>query len=93
MIEGDRRLSYGELLAASARLCEQLASEGAVPGRTVVLLLARSTEMVVAQVACARLGVTFVPIDLRQPSARTELIASVDFWIAADTCATDCPVA
>ena len=77
VIEGDRRLSYGELLAASARLCEQLASEGAAPGRTVVLLLDRSTEMVVAQVACARLGVTFVPIDLRQPSARTELIMSI----------------
>ena len=77
VVDGERTLAYGDLVEQADLLGERLAAHGVGPGRTVALLLERSIEMVVAQLACAGLGGTFVPLDVSQPQVRTDLLLSL----------------
>jgi amino acid adenylation domain-containing protein len=67
---GDRVLSYAELEAAAAGLAGRLAALGVGPETRVAVLLARSAELVIAQLAVLKAGGCYVPLDPAQPQAR-----------------------
>ncbi|QMU77307.1 amino acid adenylation domain-containing protein [Streptacidiphilus sp. PB12-B1b] len=63
-------LSYAALDAASARLAARLRAAGVRAGDTVALLLPRSPGLITAQLAVARTGAAWLPLDPAQPAQR-----------------------
>ncbi|GAA1979897.1 non-ribosomal peptide synthase/polyketide synthase [Kitasatospora viridis] len=66
--------SFAELDAEANRLAHRLIARGAGPGTLVALLLPRSAEMVLAQLALSKAGAAFLPVDPGYPAARIELM-------------------
>ncbi|MEV7184623.1 non-ribosomal peptide synthase/polyketide synthase [Kitasatospora sp. NPDC093102] len=67
---GDRRLTYRELDARAAELAGRLVAHGVRVERPVGVLMERSVELVVAQLALVRTGGVYVPLDGRAPRER-----------------------
>ncbi|MFE9701917.1 amino acid adenylation domain-containing protein [Streptomyces sp. NPDC005930] len=65
------RLTYAELDARANRLARLLTAQGAGPERTVALVLGRSVESVVAQLAVLKAGAAYLPVDPDYPADRT----------------------
>ncbi len=63
-------LSYADLDAQASRLARVLAGRGAGPETVVALALGRSAEIVVAQLAVAKAGAAFLPVDPGYPPDR-----------------------
>ncbi|MFZ2530404.1 MAG: amino acid adenylation domain-containing protein, partial [Rhodococcus sp. (in: high G+C Gram-positive bacteria)] len=74
IVDGDVRLSYGEVASRSRRLARRLISEGVGPESLVAVVLPRSADLVVALLAVLEAGGGYVPVD---PSAPAERIAVV----------------
>src|SRR5256714_6470843 len=70
----DGRLTFAELDAAANRLARLLIRLGAGPERVVALLLPRSVRIVVAQLAVAKTGAAFLPVDPGYPAQRIEFM-------------------
>ncbi|MER7895670.1 non-ribosomal peptide synthase/polyketide synthase [Streptomyces sp. NPDC096046] len=70
LLAGAERLTYRELDARAAALAGRLAALGVRPEVAVGVLMDRSTTLVVAQLALARLGGVYVPLDGRAPRER-----------------------
>jgi len=72
VIEGDRRLTYAELLAESARLADGLAGVGLVKGDVAAVYLPNSTELLTVFYALQKLGVVVAWLNpsYRQTEAR-----------------------
>ncbi len=72
VIEGDRRLTYAELLAESARLADGLAGVGLAKGDVAAVYLPNSTELLTVFYALQRLGVVVAWLNpsYRQTEAR-----------------------
>ncbi|KOY61429.1 hypothetical protein AM629_13925 [Photorhabdus heterorhabditis] len=70
LIAGDKALCYAELNASANRLARQLVAQGICPGDRVVILLERSIELVVAQLAILKVDAVYVPIDPSVPDER-----------------------
>ncbi|MDB6375062.1 amino acid adenylation domain-containing protein, partial [Photorhabdus bodei] len=70
LVYEDQTLSYAELNARANRLARQLIEQGVCPGDHVALLLARSMELVMAQLAILKAGAIYVPIDPNVPDER-----------------------
>ncbi|WP_274533284.1 non-ribosomal peptide synthetase [Photorhabdus temperata] len=81
LIEGDKTLSYAELNAHANRLAHQLIEQGVRPDTRVAILLERSIELVVAQLAILKAGAVYVPIDPKVPDERKN-------WLINDCSAT-----
>lgn len=69
-----RPLTYRELDRHANRLAQQLGMIGIGTGCTVGLLLARSTDFVIAALATLKTGAAYVPIDPTLPRDRQELL-------------------
>lgn len=70
-VEGRQvQLSYRDLDRRSASFARALGDAGVVAGDIVPLLLRRSPDMIVAQVALIRMGAAYAPIDATSPAAR-----------------------
>ncbi|MER8186462.1 non-ribosomal peptide synthetase [Kitasatospora sp. NPDC094015] len=69
--DGDTTLTYRELVAAASALAAELTARGIGPGSAVGLLAARSTRLVVAQLAVWWAGGHAVPLDPAYPRPRT----------------------
>ena len=69
-VDGERRTSYGEIAARSARLATRLASRGVGPESRVGLFLPRSADLLAAMMAVLRAGGAFVPLDPDHPRDR-----------------------
>jgi amino acid adenylation domain-containing protein/non-ribosomal peptide synthase protein (TIGR01720 family) len=67
-------LTYAELEARANRLAHLLIRRGAGPERIVALALPRSVEIVVAQLAVAKAGAAFLPVDPDYPAERIEFM-------------------
>ncbi|MFH8989500.1 non-ribosomal peptide synthase/polyketide synthase [Streptomyces sp. NPDC017940] len=68
--DGDRRLTYRQLDDWSDRLASRLLTDGLRPEGRVALLMDRSAELVVAQLAVLKAGGAYVPVDTRAPEDR-----------------------
>ena len=69
-----RRLTYGELAAASARVAARLAAAGVRRGDAVALVLSRSERLPAALLGVLRLGAAYVPVDPDFPPERVAWI-------------------
>ncbi|CAK6498432.1 amino acid adenylation domain-containing protein [Serratia marcescens] len=78
LIQDAQRLSYAQLNARANRLAHRLIGRGVQPGDRVAVRLARSIELVCAQLAVIKAGAAYVPIDPQLPAARQA-------WIADDS--------
>ena len=72
--DGGRRLTYAELDDWSGRLAARLIRSGARAEDRVALRLEPSVELVVAELAAAKAGVCYVPVDARAPRARQQAL-------------------
>ncbi|MFI5533587.1 amino acid adenylation domain-containing protein [Kitasatospora sp. NPDC051853] len=70
LVAGPVVLSRAELADRTDALASRLVAAGVRPGTPVALLLERSPELVVAQLAVVRAGGHYVPLDPAQPPAR-----------------------
>ncbi|WP_019813088.1 non-ribosomal peptide synthetase, partial [Saccharomonospora saliphila] len=70
VVEGTRRLSYGDLDARANRLAHVLCDAGVCPGDFVALALPRSADLVVAVLAVLKTGAAYVPLDPDHPAER-----------------------
>ncbi|MDH6126473.1 non-ribosomal peptide synthetase [Kitasatospora sp. GP82] len=69
--DGTTVLTYRQLTSAAGRLAAELTARGVGPGSAVGLLAARSTRLVVAQLAVWWAGAHAVPLDPAYPRPRT----------------------
>ncbi|MEY9910141.1 amino acid adenylation domain-containing protein/non-ribosomal peptide synthase protein (TIGR01720 family) [Catenulispora sp. MAP12-49] len=74
LTDGRRTWSYQELAARVEALAGHLARRGAGPERTVALVLPRSMELIVAELAVARAGAAFLPVDPSYPAERRAMM-------------------
>jgi len=76
---GAQRLTYAELQARSNRLTSELRAQGVGRGMRVGLCVARTPNMVVAQLAILQSGAAYVPLDPTYPAQRlTEMVTDAD---------------
>ncbi|HVG45522.1 MAG TPA: amino acid adenylation domain-containing protein, partial [Longimicrobium sp.] len=75
VVMDDRVLTYADLLTAARRLAHELRRRGVRPGARVVVLLPRSIELVVAELAVVGVGAAYVPIDPGLPASRLAFLA------------------
>ncbi|WP_318199945.1 non-ribosomal peptide synthase/polyketide synthase [Streptomyces sp. SCL15-4] len=74
LIDGDRELTYAEVDRTANRLAHRLLRDGVGPERVVALALPRSASAVVAQLAVAKAGGAFLPVDPDYPPQRREFM-------------------
>ncbi|MDD1013909.1 non-ribosomal peptide synthetase [Pseudomonas rubra] len=70
VVEGEQRLSYGELNEQANRLAHHLLGKGVQPGDHVAILLPRSITLLVAQLAIVKCAAVYVPLDVHAPAER-----------------------
>jgi amino acid adenylation domain-containing protein/non-ribosomal peptide synthase protein (TIGR01720 family) len=71
---GAESLSYAELDERATRLAGRLVAGGLRPEQPVGLLLARSADLVVAELAVLMAGGAYLPLDLRAPESRLRAV-------------------
>ncbi|WP_338011102.1 amino acid adenylation domain-containing protein [Photorhabdus temperata] len=76
LIAGEKTLSYTELNARANWLARQLIEQGIRPDDPVAILLERSIELVVAQLAILKVGAVYIPIDPSVPDERKNWLIS-----------------
>ncbi|WP_158892622.1 non-ribosomal peptide synthetase [Amycolatopsis anabasis] len=84
----DRSLSYRELDAAANRLARRLLRLGVRAEDRVAVLMERSADLIVAELAIVKAGGAYLPLDTRAPEARLSLLlteASADVVVADET--------
>ncbi len=70
VVDGDQRLSYGELDVAVVALAQRLRRFGVGPEIRVAVHLRRSARLIVALLAVMKCGGAYVPLDPRAPRRR-----------------------
>ncbi|HEX8362676.1 MAG TPA: amino acid adenylation domain-containing protein, partial [Longimicrobium sp.] len=76
LVDGDVTLTYAELDARANRLARLLRERGARAGEMVAVLVPRSLELVVAELAVLKAGAAYVPIDPSFPAARIQFMVA-----------------
>ncbi|WAJ35465.1 amino acid adenylation domain-containing protein [Pseudomonas sp. GOM7] len=69
-VHGDERLSYAQLNTRANQLAHGLRERGVVAGTTVAILLPRSLDLLVAQLAILKCAAVYVPLDIHAPAER-----------------------
>ncbi|KPG85161.1 non-ribosomal peptide synthetase [Pseudomonas sp. RIT-PI-o] len=69
-LHGEQTLSYAELNRRANRLAHHLLGEGVKPGDAVAILLPRSLDLLIAQLAIGKCAAAWVPLDIHAPSER-----------------------
>ncbi|WP_285361392.1 non-ribosomal peptide synthetase, partial [Pseudomonas sp. fls2-241-TYG-175] len=67
---GQRSMTYGELNAQANRLAHYLIEQGVAPDDHVAIVLPRSLELLIGQLAVSKCAATFVPLDVNAPAER-----------------------
>ncbi|MEU8820498.1 amino acid adenylation domain-containing protein [Actinoplanes sp. NPDC048796] len=73
--DGDHTLTYAELDAVTNRLARRLQDHGVGPDRIVMVLLPRSAGLFVAELAVAKAGGAYLPVDPSYPAERVAALA------------------
>ncbi|KAF9983985.1 hypothetical protein BGZ75_004431 [Mortierella antarctica] len=76
IVHDDHSLTYHSLNRRANRLALKLIELGAQPGDNIAILLERSFELIIAQIAILKVGAAYVPIDVKAPVERQSYIAS-----------------
>ncbi|WP_019304711.1 non-ribosomal peptide synthetase, partial [Xanthomonas oryzae] len=63
-------LSYADLLSQAQRVAQQLMAAGVRPGDRVAVVLPRSAQLIVAELAVLHCGAAYVPLDPAHPAER-----------------------
>jgi amino acid adenylation domain-containing protein len=74
LVDGTREVTYAELNARANRLSKVLCERGVAAGDCVAVLMSRSVELVVAELAILKCGAAYVPIDPEFPRNRQAFI-------------------
>ncbi|MGW7573424.1 non-ribosomal peptide synthase/polyketide synthase [Streptomyces sp. NPDC054765] len=74
LTDGVRELTFAEVERAANRLAHHLIGRGVGPEHVVALALPRSAETVVAQLAVAKAGGAFLPVDPAYPAERRDFM-------------------
>ncbi|MGY2419395.1 amino acid adenylation domain-containing protein, partial [Pseudomonas tolaasii] len=69
-VQGAVSLSYTQLNARANKLAHHLLGLGAAPGDRVAILLERSLDLLVAQLAISKCAAVYVPLDVNAPTDR-----------------------
>jgi amino acid adenylation domain-containing protein len=72
--EGERRVSYGELLALAGAVAADLQRRGIGPGRRVAVHIDRGIMAVAAVFGILLAGACYVPLDVKNPPVRRDFI-------------------
>jgi amino acid adenylation domain-containing protein len=86
IMSGSAVVSYAELCGRADQLAGNLVACGAGPDRVVALLLDRSVELAVAQLAVLQAGAAFLPLDSAAPPARLDALLGLTRPVAVLTC-------
>jgi non-ribosomal peptide synthetase-like protein len=70
IIEGKRRLTYRDVDRESNHVARSLIGQGIVPGDVVGLYLPRGADLLIAQIAIAKTGASWLPFDAETPKDR-----------------------
>ncbi|WP_414945171.1 non-ribosomal peptide synthase/polyketide synthase [Amycolatopsis sp. cmx-11-32] len=82
----DVRLTYAELDERADRLARHLASLGAGPETAVGVLMDRSPDLVIAELAIIKAGAAYLPLDTRAPAPRLRtLLDGVPILVTGQT--------
>lgn len=86
VIDGNRELTYAELLESSYLLATTLISYGAKGNDSIVIYLEKSIEMVISIFGILKSGCAYVPVDYDLPLEKIEYIISCSkpFFIITD---------
>ncbi|MGC4880041.1 non-ribosomal peptide synthetase [Micromonospora sp. DT43] len=85
LVEGDRRVTYGELAAAAARTRDALVAAGVRPGDPVGVCAVRSARTAAAMLGVWAAGGHYLPLDPAHPAARLlDQLADVDAAVLVD---------
>jgi amino acid adenylation domain-containing protein len=74
LVHGSARLTYGQLADWTNRIARLLIDSGCRKGDRIGLLLPKSFEAIVGELAALKAGAIYVPMDPASPSARLRLI-------------------
>ncbi len=72
----DGQLTYAELDERANRLAHHLVERGVAPGERVAVLVPRSLELVVAELAVLKAGAAYVPVDPTFPADRVAFMVA-----------------
>jgi len=89
VIDGARKLSYGELDQWSTRLARVLIEAGVGPERAVGVAMGRSAELLVAWWAVLKAGGVYVPVDPTHPVERIAAVLDAVGAACVLTCSAD----
>ncbi|MGY4310271.1 amino acid adenylation domain-containing protein/non-ribosomal peptide synthase protein (TIGR01720 family) [Bradyrhizobium sp. USDA 4369] len=70
IVDGDRKITYGELDASSNRLAQHLVTLGLRSGQSVAMVLPRGSDQVITMLAILKAGGCYIPLDEALPAAR-----------------------
>ncbi|MGW0330799.1 amino acid adenylation domain-containing protein [Streptomyces sp. NPDC003011] len=74
LIDGDERVSYADLDAASDVLALSLRDQGAGPGHLIPVVLPRSAQLVAVLLGILKCGAAYAAFDVRWPRARVRAL-------------------
>ncbi|QXQ20944.1 amino acid adenylation domain-containing protein [Pseudomonas tolaasii] len=69
-LHGEEAVSYGELNTRANRLAHHLLGLGVQPGDTLAILLPRSLDLLISQLAVLKCAAAYVPLDINAPAER-----------------------
>ncbi|NBF06090.1 amino acid adenylation domain-containing protein [Pseudomonas sp. Fl5BN2] len=69
-VHGEQALSYAQLNTRANQLAHHLLGLGVQPGDTVALLLPRSLDLLLGQLAICKCAAAYVPLDINAPAER-----------------------
>ncbi|HEX8391098.1 MAG TPA: amino acid adenylation domain-containing protein, partial [Longimicrobium sp.] len=75
LVQGGRRITFGELDARANRMARALMARGVGPESRVGVFAERAPETVAALLAVLKAGAAYVPLDPRYPAARLRYMA------------------
>ncbi|MFC6338652.1 amino acid adenylation domain-containing protein [Pseudomonas sp. CCM 7891] len=90
LIDGDRRVSYGQLRECALRVAGWLQTQGVQPEDAIGVHLPRGTDAVIALFGVLAVGACYVPMGVRQPLERRQRIeqrAGIRLTLDADSLA------